>query len=208
MGLMRRAASLLCLAGALLATLGVLPARAQEGQGGGPVVEVFEASGVLDASVLGALRRDLQGAQRRGARVFLVQLSSFGGLGVDPGQVRRTVAEAKVPVAVWVGPRQADAAGSAAFLLSGADVVGVARDARIGPALPAELGRGRHPAAESALLASSGLPAAVARSRLTGAAAEAAGLADYQAESLPDAVRRLERPAVDLLAVEPPDGVG
>src|SRR4029453_3825845 len=66
MGAMRRAASLLCLAGALLATVGLLPAQAQDG--GGPVVEVFEASGVLDASGLGALRRDLGGAGRRGAR--------------------------------------------------------------------------------------------------------------------------------------------
>ena len=194
MGAMRRAASLLCLAGALLATLGLAPARAQ---GSGPVVEVFEASGVLDASVLGALRRDLDGAERRGARVFLVQLSSFGGLGVDPAEVRRIVAQAKVPVAVWVGPRAADAAGAATFLLAGADVVGVARDARIGPALPAELGRGRDPAAEAALFAASGLPSAVMRSRLTGSAAQAAKLADFQAESLPDAVRRLDGRMVD-----------
>ena len=193
-GAMRRAASLLCLAGALLATVGLLPARAQES---GPVVEVFEASGVLDASVLGALRRDLAGAQERGARVFLVQLSSFGGLGVDPAEVERTVEGAGVPVAVWVGPRSAEAAGTAAFLLAGADVVGVARDARVGPALPAELGRGRDPAAEAALFAASDLPAAVERSALSGAAAQAAGLADYQAESLPDAVRRLDGQAVD-----------
>src|SRR5918993_1171451 len=191
---MRRAASLLCLVGALLGTLGLLPARAQSG---GPVVEVFEASGVLDDSVLGALRRDLDGAEERGARVFLVQLSSFGGLGVDPAEVQRTVAGAGVPVAVWVGPRSAEAAGTAAFLLAGADVVGVARDARVGPALPAELGRGRDPGAEAALLAESGLPAAVGRSRISGAAAEAAGLADYQAESLPDAVRRLDGQMVD-----------
>jgi membrane-bound serine protease (ClpP class) len=100
-------------------------------------------------------------------------------------------------VAVWVGPRSAEAAGTAAFLLAGADVVGVARDARVGPALPAELGRGRDPAAEAALFAASGLPAAVERSTLGGAAAQAAGLADYQAESLPDAVRRLDGQAVD-----------
>ncbi|HSR28326.1 MAG TPA: hypothetical protein VLR51_07720, partial [Actinomycetes bacterium] len=123
------------------------------------MVEVFEASGVLDDSVLGALRRDLDGAEERGARVFLVQLSSFGGLGVDPAEVQRTVAEAGVPVAVWVGPRSAEAAGAAAFLLAGADVVGVAGDARIGPALPAELGRGRDPGAEAALFDGSGLPA-------------------------------------------------
>src|SRR5215218_5864458 len=167
MGAMRRAASLLCLLGALLGTLGLLPAHAQAG---GPVVEVFEASGVLDASVLGALGRDLAGAQRRGARVFLIQVSSFGGLGVDPAEVRRTVADAGVPVAVWAGPRSAEAAGAATFLLA---------------------------AAEAALFAASGLPAAVGGSRISGAAAETAGLADYQAESLPDAVRRLDGQAVD-----------
>jgi membrane-bound serine protease (ClpP class) len=194
LGAMRRAASLLCLAGALLATVGLLPARAQAQ---GPVVEVFEASGVLDASMLGALRDDLAGAERRGARVFLVQLSSFGGLGVDPGEVREVVAAAGLPVAVWVGPRSAEAAGAATFVLAGADVVGVARDARIGPALPAELGKGRDPAAEAALFARSGLPPAVRGATLGGAAAEAAGLADYQAESLPDAVRRLDGQEAD-----------
>jgi len=200
MGAMRRAASLLCLAGVLLAVVAVGPAGAQQDQPGGgtgPVVEVFEASGVLDASVLGALRRDLAGAERRGAGVFLVQLSSFGGLGVDPAAVARTLASSPVPVAVWVGPRSATAAGAATLLLAGADVVGVSRQARIGPALPAELGRGRDPAAEAALLAGAGLPAAVARGTLDGAAAEAAGLADYQAESLPDAVRRLDGQAAD-----------
>jgi membrane-bound serine protease (ClpP class) len=189
MAAMRRAASLLCLAGVLLAVLGVAPARGA--QQGGPVVEVFEASGVLDASMLGALRRDLAGAQRRGARVFLIQLSSFGGLGIDPAAARAAVADARVPVAVWVGPRAATAAGTAALLLAGADVVGVSRQARIGPALPAELGRGRDAGAET------GLPAAVARGTLDGAAAEAAGLADYQAESLPDAVRRLDGQTAD-----------
>jgi membrane-bound serine protease (ClpP class) len=192
---MRRVASLLCLAGVLLAVPGVTPAVGA--QQGGPVVEVFEASGVLDASVLGALRRDLAGAERRGARVFLIQLSSFGGLGVDPAAVRAAVAGARVPVAVWVGPRAATAAGTATLLLAGADVVGVSRQARIGPALPAELGRGRDPGAEAALVAGSGLPAPVARGTLDGAAAEAAGLADYQAESLPDAVRRLDGRTAD-----------
>src|SRR6266545_1355756 len=168
MAAMRRAASLLCLAGMLLAVLGVAPAR-----------------------------RDLAGAERRGARVFLIQLSSFGGLGIDPAAARAAVADARVPVAVWVGPRAATAAGTAALLLAGADVVGVSRQARIGPALPAELGRGRDAGAETGLPAAAGLPAAVARGTLDGAAAEAAGLADYQAESLPDAVRRLDGQTAD-----------
>jgi membrane-bound ClpP family serine protease len=48
-----------------------------------------------------------------------------------------------------------------------------------------------------ALFGASGLPPVVERSRISGAAAEAAGLADYQAESLPDAVRRLDGQTVN-----------
>jgi membrane-bound serine protease (ClpP class) len=189
---MRRCFSLLllgCLAWLLL--WGLAPREALAAQSG-PRVEVFEASGVIDTSMLGALRRDLAAAERRGADVFLIQLDSFGSLGVDPAELTRAVAGAEVPVAVWVGPRAARASGAATFLLTAADVVAVSRDARVGPALPAELGRGRRAAAEASLVAAERLPAAVAATTVDGAAAEAAGLADYQAESLPDAVSRLD----------------
>jgi membrane-bound serine protease (ClpP class) len=189
---MRRCFSLLllgCLAWLLL--FGLAPGGAAAAQSG-PRVEVFEASGVIDASMLGALRRDLAAAERRGADVFLIQLDSFGSLGVDPAELTRTVTAAEVPVAVWIGPRAARASGAATFLLAAADVVAVSRDARIGPALPVELGRGRRAAAEAGLMAAERLPAAVATATVDGAAAEAAGLADYQAESLPDAVARLD----------------
>jgi membrane-bound serine protease (ClpP class) len=186
--------AVLALAALLASTLGVLPASAQTPgpARSGPTVEVFEASGVIDASLLGALRRDLAAAARRDADVFLIQLDSFGSLGVDPADVQRAVDGAKVPVAVWLGPRAARAGGSAAFLLAAADVVAVSRQARVGPALPAELGRRRDPQREQALFDGAGLPAQAARGVLDGAAAEADGLADYQAESLPDAVRRLD----------------
>ena len=158
----------------------------------GPTVEVFNLSGVLDRSSLGALRGALDGAARRGAQALLIQLDGFGGLGVDPAQVRRVIAEAKLPVAVWVGPQAAQAGGADAFVLSDADVVAVSRQARIGPALPAELGRGRDARAEAALFRDAGLPAEIERGTIDGARAEALRLADYQAESLPDAVRQLD----------------
>ncbi len=196
---MRRIPPLSCLLAlaALLAATFAAPASAgtpgtARSAPAGPSVEVFEASGVIDPSLLGALRRDLASADRRGVEVFLIQLDSFGSLDVDPADLQRVLAGARVPVAVWLGPRSARAGGAAAFLLAAADVVAVSRQARVGPALPAELGRGRDPAAEQALFDRSGLPAPVARGTLDGAAAEAAGVADYQAESLPDAVRRLD----------------
>jgi membrane-bound serine protease (ClpP class) len=196
---------------ALVATLGATPARAASGtahaadvhqragvaQGApGPTVEVFTLSGVLDSSLLGDLRGAIAGAERRGARALLIQLDSVGGLGTDPAKVESAIAGARVPIAVWVGPRAAQATGASAFLLAKADVVSSSRQARIGPALPAELGRGRDASAERSLFSSSGLPAEVERGTVDGARAESLRLTAYQAESLPDAVRQLDgRPA-------------
>jgi membrane-bound serine protease (ClpP class) len=170
--------------------------------GSGPTVEVFDLSGVLDSSSLADLRDAAAGARRRGAQVLLIQLNGFGGLGVDPAEVTRVVADAEVPVAVWVGPRAAQAAGADAFVLAGADVVASSRQARIGPALPAELGRGRDAAAEAALFRGVGLPAEIERGTVDGARAEALRLADYQAESLPDVVRQLDGRQADGRTLE------
>jgi membrane-bound serine protease (ClpP class) len=169
---------------------------------GGPTVEVFTLSGVLDQSLLGDLRGAIAGAERRGARAFLIQLDSFGGLGTDPAEVQRVVADATVPVAVWVGPRAAQAGGASAFLLAKADVVSSSRQARIGPALPAELGRGRDNGAELSLFAASGLPAAVQRGTIDGARAESLHLTAYQAESRAGAVRQLDGRQADGRAIE------
>src|SRR6266536_2920010 len=180
-----RLLSLPCLTAllALGATLGVTsPAQAQ-GVPGGPTVEVFTLSGVLDRSLLGDLRGAVAGAERRGARALLIQLDSFGGLGTDPAEVQRVIADAKVPVGIWVGPRAAQAAGASLFLLAKADVVSSSRQARIGPALPAELGRGRDADAEASLFASSGLPAEVEHGTVDGARAQSLRLTAYQAES-------------------------
>src|SRR6266487_450660 len=155
------------------------PAQAQ-GVPGGPTVEVFTLSGVLDRSLLGDLRGAVAGAERRGARALLIQLDSFGGLGTDPAEVQRVIADAKVPVGIWVGPRAAQAAGASLFLLAKADVVSSSRQARIGPALPAEVERGT----------------------AGGALAESLRLTAYQAESLPDAVRQLDGRQADGRTIE------
>src|SRR4029450_6909145 len=98
---MRRCLSLLLLGCLVWLLLGSGPARAEPAQSG-PRVEVFEASGVIDTSMLGALRRPPPGADRPGVAVSLTQLDSSGTLGVDPAELTCTVTAAEVPVAVWV----------------------------------------------------------------------------------------------------------
>lgn len=183
-------AGLLVLAGLLATLLG--PASPASAQAGRPAIEVLELHGVLDASQLGTLRATLDGAARRRADVVLLQVDGFGALGVDPSAVLAAVRDARVPVAVWVGPRAATARGATALVVAAADVVAVSHDATVGPALPASLGRDRRGAAAAAATAASGLPAAAVGGRLDGPGTQAAGLADYEAESLPDAVQRLD----------------
>src|SRR3954452_4400972 len=129
---MRRLALLPALALLALCLFGALPASAQPAQGGatqggatqgGATVDVLEVDGVLDASQLGALRRAVDAAPGRGVDVLLIQLDSFGGLGVPPARALEVVRGSRVPVAVWVGPRAGTAAGSAAMLVAGADIV-------------------------------------------------------------------------------------
>src|SRR5574341_1659485 len=137
------------------------PAAAAQGDDQVPSVQVLEVGGVLDASLLGSLRGAVEKAERERADVLLLQLDGFGGLGVDPADVRRVVAEAKVPIAVWVGPRKATAQGAATLLVAEADVVGVSRDAVIGPALPAELGRHAGDPEGERVVRAAGLPESV-----------------------------------------------
>ncbi|HZD73216.1 MAG TPA: NfeD family protein [Actinomycetota bacterium] len=186
--------------GAAGSALAASPAQAQGAEG--PTVEVFTLSGILDSSLLGDLRGAVAGAERRGARALLIQLDSFGGLGIDPAEVQRVIGDAKVPVAVWVGPRAAQAAGASVFLLAKADVISSSRQARFGPALPVELGRGRDATAEASLFAASGLPAEVERSTIDGAGAQSLRMTAYQAESLPDAVRQLDGRQADGQPIE------
>jgi membrane-bound serine protease (ClpP class) len=202
---MRRPAALLCsvptLCLVLLSLLGAAPAAAQSPQGpqDRPVVDVIEISGVLDGSQLGALADAVAEAPGRQVDVLLVQLDSFGGLGVDPAEVLATVRRAPVPVAVWVGGAAIEprAEGAAALVVAGADVVATRRQASIGRALPAELGRGRDAAAERRVVGGSGLPAAAVEGRLDGPGAIAAGLADYEAESVLDTISRLDGRSAD-----------
>lgn len=192
---MRRVAVVLGVLGLLVLSVGG-PASAQQQPAGpaagGSEIEVFEVSGVLDASMLGTLEGVVDAAGDRGVDVLLLQVNSFGGLGVDPAAVPRLLDDANVAVAVWVGPRAAQAQGAAALLVAGADVVAVSRDSVIGPALPAVLGHASGDPDAAAVVADSGLPDAAVRGQVDGAAAVASGLADYEAESLPDAVHRLD----------------
>jgi membrane-bound serine protease (ClpP class) len=136
----------------LLATaLGLLavPAGAQE-EDEAPVrvVDVVEVSGYIDPVVADFLGDAVDQAEEDGVEALVIQLNSSGDLLPDDEleALARRIGEARVPVAVWVGPSGAEATGGAARLVSAADLAGMAPGTKygdepegLGAEVPAEL---------------------------------------------------------------------
>lgn len=89
-------------------------------------------------------------AERRKVELLVFQIDSLGGLklttalgpeGAPSTRLVEQVREAKVPVAVQVGPRQARGGGVVVDLLDVADIAAVGPSGRLGPSSPADLAK-------------------------------------------------------------------
>jgi membrane-bound serine protease (ClpP class) len=99
----------------------------------GPV-DVLQVSGLFDEILLAAIRDAVERADDRGAQALVLQVNSRGAV-VDDGAMAELLAEladAPVPIAVWVGPSGARLYGRPAQVLAVADVTGMAPGARVG----------------------------------------------------------------------------
>ena len=120
-------------------TLGLLaaPAGAQEDDPDDQparIVDVVEVSGYVDPVVADFLRDAIEKAEEDDVEALVVQLNSPGDLVPDDeleGLARR-VAEARIPIAVWIGPSGAEATGGAARLVTEAALKGMAPGTRYG----------------------------------------------------------------------------
>lgn len=104
-----------------------------------PVVDVVEVSGVIDSPIAEYLADEIASANRRGSELLVIAISSAGGLNVRTESLLRLIEISRVPVAVYVGPQRAEAAGTAAMLVAAAHVAAVGPSARLGPAHPTNL---------------------------------------------------------------------
>jgi membrane-bound serine protease (ClpP class) len=105
-------------------------------------VEVIEVSGLLDPILVDFVQRSIADAEASEAVALVLQLNSPGSVVDDERltELARAMADASVPVTVWIGPSGAKATGGAAEIaLLGVDV-GMAPGTRIGnigtPRLP------------------------------------------------------------------------
>ncbi|MEE9415211.1 MAG: NfeD family protein [Acidimicrobiales bacterium] len=97
-------------------------------------VNIIEVSGYLDPVLVNFVTQQIETAERDGARGLVLQLNSPGAL-VDEKAFKKfadRIANATVPINIWVGPSGAKAKGRAGQLLGLADDVGIANGANFG----------------------------------------------------------------------------
>lgn len=97
-------------------------------------VSVIEAEGLIDPVLASFIERSVRDGERAGVVAVVIQLDSAGSVisAERLNELARTIRDASVPVAVWIGPSGSHALGGAAQLAGAARRVGIAPGARLG----------------------------------------------------------------------------
>ena len=97
-------------------------------------VDVLQVTGLVDTIVVDEIERAIDRAQADGSQALVLQMNSRASVvGRDEmGDLYERIAEAEIPVAIWVGPSGARLYGLPAQLLAAADATGMAPGARVG----------------------------------------------------------------------------
>ena len=143
--LIRRSARRVATIAVALGILGaVLLAGPAHGQAPAPFVNVVQVSGLIDPVIADFLSDAIEDSERDGAEALVIQLDGPGSVlsqdELDALLLR--IHEARVPVAVWVGPSGAQATGGAASIVTEAALVGMAPGTKVGDAPDDALFRG------------------------------------------------------------------
>jgi membrane-bound serine protease (ClpP class) len=97
-------------------------------------VDVLQVSGFIDDILIDEIGNAIERAQNGGAQALILQVNSDGTI-VDNDVVAKLlddIANAPIPIGVWVGPTGSRFYGPAAQMLAVADVTGMAPGARVG----------------------------------------------------------------------------
>jgi membrane-bound serine protease (ClpP class) len=98
-------------------------------------VDVLQVSGIFDKIVVNSIAEGIRHSETDGAEALILQLDSSGAVVSrdEMAALLQRVADAKVPIGIWVGPsRSARAYGLPAQLLAVADVTAMVGGSRIG----------------------------------------------------------------------------
>ncbi len=102
-------------------------------------IDVVQIDGLIDPPNATLMLDSIRDAERRGSTALILQIDSEGTVATNPWNLAQAVREAKVPIAVWIGPAGAQARGGAALIAAAAPVLYMASNATIGPLEPLRL---------------------------------------------------------------------
>jgi membrane-bound serine protease (ClpP class) len=108
--------------------------RAQSEEPAPGPVDVFQVSGLIDPIVVSAIDDAIDRADSSGAQALVLQVNTRGSV-VSRNEMEsllQRIAEAPIPIAIWIGPSGARLYGTPAQMLAVADVTGMASGSRVG----------------------------------------------------------------------------
>lgn len=97
-------------------------------------VDVLQVNGLFDHIVVEAIDNAIDKAAAEGSQALVLQVDSKGAVVSDAAMIELLdrIADAPLPIGVWVGPTGARLYGTPAQILAVADVTGMAPGARVG----------------------------------------------------------------------------
>jgi membrane-bound serine protease (ClpP class) len=113
--------------------------------GGRRGIVIVQVNGLLDPPNAALIEKSIRDAEHAHASLVAFQLSASGAVDVNVASLVKTITDASVPVAVWVGPSGGQARGASALLALAASYTSVAPGAHIGPILPVDFGHPHAP---------------------------------------------------------------
>ncbi len=184
----------------LLLVLGI-PFLALHGEATSDQIYLLKLEASINPVTKDYLVRNIDRANREGARALIIQLDTPGGLESSMKDITKAIFTSEVPIIVWVGPAGSRAASAGTFITMAADVATMSTGTNIGAAHPVGLG-GESPEEQSPM----------EEKVVNDAAAFARGVAEKRGRNVEwaeDAVRRsvsvtssdaLEKNVIDLIA--------
>ena len=133
----RRIRMLLALVLVVLGGALALPAAAQDDTAAAlNGIDVVQVDGLLDPPNVALVESAVRAAEKNHSTVLVIQLAATGAVDANVDKLVDIVANATVPIGVWIGPSGADARGASTLLALSAPIVSVAPGAGVGPAHP------------------------------------------------------------------------
>lgn len=111
---------------------------AVQAQGGQPLAVVMTAEGPVMPPMLEYFQRGIQIAEARGADLLVIQLNTPGGSISTMSEMVEAIGSSRVPVVIYVAPRDAQAASAGAIITMAGHVSAMAPRTVIGAASPVD----------------------------------------------------------------------